>query len=50
MLDKLKKTPGRVEAITLIDAHLEEHPGCQCVESLRLALAKLIVAGPIVVG
>ena len=36
--------PGRVEAITLIDAYLAEHPGCKCVKALQLALSKLIVS------
>ena len=44
MLEKRDKTPVRVEVITLFDEHLAEHPGCQCIKSLRLALAKLIVA------
>ena len=37
MLDKLKQTPGRVEVIGLIDAHLAEHPDCACVKALQLA-------------
>ena len=44
MLDKLKQTPGRVEAIGLIDAHLAEHPDCECIRALQLALAKIITA------
>ena len=56
MLEQRDKTPGRVEAIELIDAHLEEHPDCQCVKALQLAIAKEIVNDdaegrrPVVVG
>ena len=44
MLEKRDKTPGRVEAIELIDAHLAEHPDCKCVKAIQLAIAKEIVA------
>ncbi len=44
MLEKRDKTPGRAEMATLIDEHLAEHPDCECVKALRLALARLIVA------
>ena len=42
MLESLKKTPGRIEVITLIDAHLAECP-CECVKALQLAICKEIV-------
>ena len=41
-MTELDKTPGRVEALRLIDAHLAECP-CRCVKALQLALAKEIV-------
>ena len=42
LMTELEKTPGRVEALRLIDAHLAECP-CRCVKALQLALAKEIV-------